>query len=135
MSISDDLMWRYYELLTDLSPAEVEQLKQAAASGERHPRDLKADLGRRIAADFHSPAEAQEASDEFDRMFREHQTPEDVPRSSDRWAHAPDNDPGGEPPGRINLRRAAKDQGQGVRINGEVVTNVGHRLGAQPGEC
>jgi tyrosyl-tRNA synthetase len=79
MSISDDLMWRYYELLTDLSPAEIEHLKQTAASGERHPRDLKAELGRRIVADFHSQTEAQEASDEFDRMFREHQTPADIP--------------------------------------------------------
>jgi tyrosyl-tRNA synthetase len=79
MSISDDLMWRYYELLTDLAPAEIDQLKQAAATGERHPRDLKAELGRRIVADFHSQAEAQEASDEFDRMFREHQTPADIP--------------------------------------------------------
>jgi tyrosyl-tRNA synthetase len=79
MSISDDLMWRYYELLTDLSPGEIEELKVAATRGERHPRDLKAELGRRIVTDFHSQAEAQEASNEFDRMFREHQTPPDIP--------------------------------------------------------
>jgi tyrosyl-tRNA synthetase len=78
MSISDDLMWRYYELLTDLAPAEIEQMKQAVADGAQHPRDLKAELGRRIVADFHSQAEAKEASDEFDRMFREHQTPADI---------------------------------------------------------
>ena len=79
MSISDDLMWRYYELLTDLSPGEIEELKVAATRGERHPRDLKAELGRRIVTDFHSQAEGQEASNEFDRMFREHQTPADIP--------------------------------------------------------
>jgi tyrosyl-tRNA synthetase len=79
MSISDDLMWRYYELLTDMTPGEVEELRQAAARGQRHPRDLKAELGRRIVADFHSETEAQEASDEFDRMFRERQTPTDIP--------------------------------------------------------
>jgi tyrosyl-tRNA synthetase len=78
MRISDDLMWRYYELLTDLAPAEIEQMKQAAESGERHPRDLKAELGRRIVTDFHSQSEAQEASDEFDRTFREHQTPSNI---------------------------------------------------------
>ena len=78
MSISDDLMWRYYELLTDLAPAEIAQLKQAAATGDRHPRDLKAELGRRIVADFHSQAEAQQASDEFDRTFREHQIPSNI---------------------------------------------------------
>src|ERR1051325_2086613 len=79
MSISDDLMWRYYELLTDLTPAEIAAMKEAAARGARNPRDIKAELGRRIIADFHSEAEAQESSDQFDRMFREHQAPEDIP--------------------------------------------------------
>jgi tyrosyl-tRNA synthetase len=79
MSISDELMWRYYDLLTDLMPSEIEQMKAAASRGEKNPRDLKAELGRRIVADFHSEAEAQEANDEFDRMFRERQAPADVP--------------------------------------------------------
>jgi tyrosyl-tRNA synthetase len=79
MSISDTLMWRYYELLTDLAPAEIEAMKEASEKGESNPRDLKAALARRIIADFHSEQEAQGASDEFDRMFREHQIPEDVP--------------------------------------------------------
>ena len=79
MSISDELMWRYYELLTDLSPGEIEELRLAAGRGDKNPRDLKAELGRRIIADFHSQAEAEEASDEFDRMFREHQIPDDIP--------------------------------------------------------
>ncbi|HKP86700.1 MAG TPA: tyrosine--tRNA ligase [Blastocatellia bacterium] len=79
MSISDDLMWRYYDLLTDLTPAEIGEMKVAASHGERNPRDLKAELGRRIVADFHSDAQAREASDEFDRMFREHQAPADIP--------------------------------------------------------
>jgi len=79
MSISDELMWRYYELLTDLSLSEIAALKDAVSGGERHPRDLKAELARRIVADFHSQAEAEEASAEFDRMFREHQAPSDIP--------------------------------------------------------
>jgi tyrosyl-tRNA synthetase len=79
MSISDDLMWRYYELLTDLSPYEIGEMRVAASRGEKNPRDLKAELARRIIADFHSQAQAQAASDEFDRMFREHQTPTDIP--------------------------------------------------------
>src|SRR5205085_9101661 len=69
MSVSDDLMWRYYELLTDLAPAEIAAMKEAAASGARNPRDVKAELGRRIVTDFHSEAEARAASDEFDHMF------------------------------------------------------------------
>ena len=79
MSISDDLMWRYYELLTDLSPDDIGGMRVAASRGERNPRDLKAELARRIIADFHSEADAREASDEFDRMFREHQAPTDIP--------------------------------------------------------
>jgi tyrosyl-tRNA synthetase len=79
MSISDDLMWRYYELLTDLSPYEIGEMRVAAGRGEKNPRDLKAELARRVIADFHSQAQAQAASDEFDRMFREHQTPTDIP--------------------------------------------------------
>jgi len=74
MSISDELMWRYYELLTDLPARDIADLRHS----DRNPRDLKADLGRRIIADFHGAAQAQEASDEFDRMFRERQLPSDI---------------------------------------------------------
>ena len=79
MSVTDELMWRYYELLTDLTPQEVAALKEASAKGERHPRDLKAELGRRVVTDFHSQTEAQTASDEFDKMFRERQSPTNIP--------------------------------------------------------
>lgn len=75
MSISDDLMWRYYELLTDLTQDEIDQLK---ASGE-NPRDIKAALGRRIVADFHGDTAADEASEEFDRVFRERDIPTEIP--------------------------------------------------------
>src|SRR5581483_4519822 len=53
MSISDELMWRYYDLLTDLTTREIEQLKQAVANGTAHPMTLKKDLGKRIVNDFH----------------------------------------------------------------------------------
>ncbi|HVF92474.1 MAG TPA: tyrosine--tRNA ligase, partial [Blastocatellia bacterium] len=79
MSISDDMMWRYYELLTDLTPSEVSSLREATARGERHPREVKAELARLIVADFHSRSEAEEASGEFDRMFRERQAPSEIP--------------------------------------------------------
>src|SRR5215471_2633727 len=54
MSISDDLMWRYYELLTDLTTGQIEQMKVDTASGKQHPMDLKKALARRIVQDFHS---------------------------------------------------------------------------------
>src|SRR3982751_1282415 len=58
MSISDDLMWRYYELLTDLRAEEIVALRANAASGERNPRDIKVELAKRIITDFHSLEDA-----------------------------------------------------------------------------
>lgn len=71
MSITDDLMWRYYELCTDLSPTEIASLR----ASDRNPRDIKADLAKRIVADFYSPAEAAKAEEDFVRRFREKETP------------------------------------------------------------
>jgi len=78
MSISDDLMWRYYELLTDLSIAEIAALRESAERGERNPRDLKADLAKRIIADFHSKDAAEAAEEDFVRRFRNKETPDRV---------------------------------------------------------
>ncbi len=78
MSISDALMWRYYELLTDLPAADIAQFKQDVEAGKRHPRDAKVELAKRIIADFHSQASADEAEAEFNRRFREHQAPSEV---------------------------------------------------------
>ncbi|HWO02859.1 MAG TPA: tyrosine--tRNA ligase [Blastocatellia bacterium] len=136
MSISDNLMWRYYELLTDLSPAQIEDMKKAAARGERHPRDLKAELGRCIVADFHSQTEAQEASDEFDRTFREHQTPTDMSTVT-------------KPVGALKLVKLLASEGlaqsvseaqrligQGsVRVNGERVTDLTSEIGSVASEA
>ncbi|HKZ80686.1 MAG TPA: tyrosine--tRNA ligase [Pyrinomonadaceae bacterium] len=78
MSISDQLMWRYYELCTDLTLTEIAALKNAAESGERNPRDIKAELAKMIVADFHSRAESRAAEDEFNRIFRERQAPSEI---------------------------------------------------------
>jgi tyrosyl-tRNA synthetase len=78
MSISDALMWRYYELLTALSPAEIAALKADVESGAKHPRDVKSALAKTLVADFHSRAEADRAESEFIRRFREHQAPTDI---------------------------------------------------------
>src|SRR5207302_3145942 len=78
MSISDALMFRYYELLTDIPLSEIEKLRQDVSSGARHPMDAKADLGRRIAAQYHGDADADAALEEFNRVFRKRQSPEDI---------------------------------------------------------
>jgi tyrosyl-tRNA synthetase len=76
MSISDDLMWRYYELGTDLSPSAIAALRESTNGGQRNPRDVKADLASRIVADFYSESEARKAEDEFNARFRDKQTPD-----------------------------------------------------------
>ena len=78
MSISDDLMWRYYELLTDLSPQEISSLRKSAENGERNPRDVKVELAKSIITDFHSQEDAKRAEEEFNRIFRRKEAPEDV---------------------------------------------------------
>ena len=69
MSISDDLMWRYYVLLTDLSEVAVGELRESVNLGRVHPRQAKVDLARRVVTDFHSPEEAGRAAEAFDARF------------------------------------------------------------------
>ncbi len=78
MQISDDLMYRYYELLTDLQLPEILRLKIAVASGEKDPMQVKMELGQRLVADFHSPADADAALEAFDREVRQGQEPADT---------------------------------------------------------
>jgi tyrosyl-tRNA synthetase len=78
MSITDDLMWRYYELCTDLSVPEIATLRENTKSGQRNPRDVKVELAKRIVADFYSETEASKAEEEFNSRFRDKQTPEDI---------------------------------------------------------
>jgi tyrosyl-tRNA synthetase len=79
MSISDELMWRYYELVTDVSLSDIERMKTEVAGGTAHPMKLKQDLGQRIVADFHSPEAAEQAAQDWSRMFQKDETPEDLP--------------------------------------------------------
>jgi len=74
MSISDELMWEYYELLTDLSPAEIEALK---SSGE-NPRNLKVKLAKFIIRDFHTPEAADAAEADFVARFVKKEVPDEI---------------------------------------------------------
>ncbi len=78
MSISDDLMYRYYELLTDKSLSEIARLRESIAVGDTHPMQAKIDLARSIVADFHSSADAGRAADEFNRVVRRGEMPSDI---------------------------------------------------------
>jgi tyrosyl-tRNA synthetase len=78
MQISDELMYRYYELLTDLRAHEIVRLRENVADGLRDPMDVKMDLGRRIVADFHSAEDADSAVDAFNREVRQGLEPADT---------------------------------------------------------
>ena len=87
MSISDELMWRYYELLTDMSMREIEAMRSAAKSGELNPRDAKSQLAQRIIADFHSSEAARGAREEFDRIFVRKELPDEVEEQTVAFAN------------------------------------------------
>jgi tyrosyl-tRNA synthetase len=72
MSISDQLMYRYYLLLTDLSVAEIEKIKTL------HPREAKENLAKMIIGELHSPEEADQASEEFRKVFSQKQLPDEI---------------------------------------------------------
>ena len=78
MSASDDLMWSYYELLTDLSLPDIERLRTRVVSGDLHPKRAKLDLAQRIVADFHSHDAATGAEAEFERRFADKALPSDL---------------------------------------------------------
>jgi len=77
MSISDDLMWRYFELLSFKTMAEIDGFRQQVSEGE-NPRDVKFKLAQEIVSRFHSVAEAKAAQDEFINRFRKGEMPDDI---------------------------------------------------------
>jgi tyrosyl-tRNA synthetase len=78
MSISDVLMIRYYELLSDISPSALQQLQEDLARGAKHPRDAKEELALVVVGRYHGAAAARQAAQEFARIFREGGLPEDI---------------------------------------------------------
>lgn len=78
MSISDDLMYRYYELLSDLSMAEIGELKGKVAAGSLHPKAVKVQLAKEMAARFHNQAAAEDAERNFEQVFARHEMPDEI---------------------------------------------------------
>ncbi len=122
MSISDDLMWRYYELLTDLSPSEISVLRAEIADG-RNPRDLKVALAKLIIKDFHSAADADAAEEEFVKRFVQKEVPDEIeekPVAAGTYVLAQLLADTGLAASKGEARRLI-EQG-GVRVNGEKAT-------------
>lgn len=125
MSLPDELMIKYFELVTDVSPEEIKKIKTALKSGDMHPRDAKMLLGKTIIRMYHSEEAGEKAAQQFVRVFREGASPEDIPKH--RWT-------GAEQTGILELLTAldllpSKSearkmiQNNGVKLDGERVTD------------
>jgi len=133
LSISDNLMWRYYLLLTDLSAAEVEAMKARVDGGLLHPKQAKVELATRIVTQFHDAPAASRAAQEFDRVHAKGDLPSDL-----REVRV---DFGGEPSRALTRvlveaglavstsEAGRKIQQGGVKLAGAKVTDLKHRIG------
>jgi len=79
LSVSDELMFRYYDLLSDLSSEGIAALKGDMQSGRIHPKDVKKKLARELTARFYDEDAARRAEENFERIFKKHDLPEDIP--------------------------------------------------------
>jgi tyrosyl-tRNA synthetase len=79
MSIPDDLMWSYYELVTDRTPHEIAALKSEVTSGKLHPMDAKMKLATEVVSGFHGAEAGKKAAENFQRVFRDREAPMEVP--------------------------------------------------------
>ena len=128
MSISDEMMWRYYELLTDVSSADISRMQREAASGAAHPMALKKDLARRIVTDFHSAEAADRAEADWAKQFQQREVPDSVEEVAVAVELTPD--------GKVRLDKLLAKVGlaesvsdavrkikqKSVKVNGEVTT-------------
>jgi tyrosyl-tRNA synthetase len=142
MSVSDELMWTYYDLLTDRTPAQIAALKAEVASGAVHPRRAKVDLAKAIIADFHSAEAAAGAEAEFDRIFVKKEAPDAVREVEVQAGHAPEGDASttvyaGDSLNRILAKCGLAESGSeatrkikqgGVKIDGAKVSDFGWKV-------
>ena len=82
MSVSDDLMWKYWLLLTDHTEHDIEGMRADVRSGVRHPMDVKKELASTVVGELHSPGAAEEARREFERVFSARDLPTEIPEVS-----------------------------------------------------
>ncbi len=79
MSVSDDLMWKYWLLLTDRTEAEIAGMQREVEEGRRHPMDVKKELARTLVTELHSGEAAEEAQREFEKVFSRREDPTEIP--------------------------------------------------------
>jgi tyrosyl-tRNA synthetase len=141
MSISDELMWKYWVFLTDLKQSEVDALRDEVAAGKVHPMEAKKRLARSITADFHGQEAAQSADENWARMFQQKETAGDLEEVAVAFA-----DVAGPEPNQIRLPKLLVRLGlaasgaeanrkiaeKAVKLDGEAADGVLISLGALP---
>jgi tyrosyl-tRNA synthetase len=136
MRVSDELMFRYYELLTDITPAALAQLREDVMTGSKHPREVKVNLAKFFVTRYHSAEAAQKAEEEFNRIFVDKGLPDEVPEVkvyAEKGA--------GLPALMTKLGLTASNgeatrliQGGGVSLNGEKVSDPKIKLDLEAGK-
>jgi tyrosyl-tRNA synthetase len=141
MSISDELMWKYWVLLTDLKQSEIDAMRADVAAGKLHPMETKKRLARTITAGFHGEAAAESADENWARMFQQKGESEDLEEISISYA-----DVAGPEPNQIRLPKLLVAMGlaasgaeanrkiaeKAVKVDGEVATGAVISVGALP---
>lgn len=136
MSISDELMWRYYEVLTDLSKSSIQALQQEVEKGDLHPMKAKSELAERIVEDFHSARAATLARQHFKRVVRKGQQPEEIDEA--RYSVDGSSLNVVQMLAELNLTTSKSEakrliQQGGVSIDGKKISDPGASLDVSPG--
>lgn len=136
MRVSDELMYRYYELLSDITSTQLEQLKKDVKSGDKHPRQVKVDLAKFLVTRFHSASDAQNAEDEFNRIFVQKGLPDTVEEKKIKPAKDVALNQLMTQLGitQTNSEATRLIEGGGVSIDSEKVSNSKIRIDLEPGK-
>jgi tyrosyl-tRNA synthetase len=152
MSISDEMMWPYFDLVTDRTPEEIAALAAKVKSGSTHPMEMKMSLAQEIIAGFHGAPASEKAAAEFQRVFRDREAPGEIKevkfkRTEGGLVSA--SLPQGRPPGYVlgfpkwsqvlayldeteSISAADRIMKQGgLEINGQVVINPATKIDAE----
>jgi len=137
MSISDELMWRYWELLTDLSAQKITEMQSQVSSGALHPMKAKKELAEKIVGDFHSADFARQAATNWEKQFQRDEVPENLEKLELK-AHDLIASDGAAGEVKVRLDKLLKESGftssrseaerkikeRAVKVNGEVVESL-----------
>jgi tyrosyl-tRNA synthetase len=135
MSISDQLMWSYYELLTDFGSPVVVRLREEVSMGVLHPMDAKMQVAHAIVAGFHGEEAAKEAGDEFRLVYRDRKAPTDMPEMKLAWGTRPLHSILTEASLASSRSEAERLIKQGaVEVNGEIEKDVKRAIVLNPGD-